>query len=179
MFWDVYEGDFRTRPRLKPLITLYLKRKERHQKLDMEPNLTDSLRNSSLLQKKYRSTSGRILLFGQLHSSSSSSPSSSSYSSSSSPPSPSRLAMQDLYASQYPPQRANQWSRPSDYPQINTTGPTYPQQPSASHSSSSNGSPTEDSPPQSQASLKVHEQQQPPPKSEAKPQATFLTKLYA
>ncbi|KAG2043025.1 HSF-type DNA-binding-domain-containing protein [Suillus americanus] len=84
--------------------------------------------------------------------------------------------MQDLYTSQY--QRAQQWSRPTDYPpQINTTGPTYPQQPSASHSSSSNGSPTEDSPP---TSLKVHEQQQPPPpKSEAKPQATFLTKLYA
>ncbi|KAF9221875.1 hypothetical protein BS17DRAFT_803062 [Gyrodon lividus] len=56
--------------------------------------------------------------------------------------------------------------------------PSYP--PSANgHSSSSNDSPTEDSPSQ-HPSLKVHEQQQPqPPKSETKPQATFLTKLYA
>ncbi|KAF9246959.1 HSF-type DNA-binding-domain-containing protein [Melanogaster broomeanus] len=93
--------------------------------------------------------------------------------------------MQDLYAPSYPSSPNNhraQWSRHQDhsYPHINTNAPLYPQQPSANaHSSSSNDSPTEESPSQ-HPSLKVHEQQQPQPaKSETKPQATFLTKLYA
>ncbi|KIL00361.1 hypothetical protein PAXRUDRAFT_129995 [Paxillus rubicundulus Ve08.2h10] len=91
--------------------------------------------------------------------------------------------MQDLYAPSYPasPHRP-QWSRHPDhpYPQINSNPPLYPQQPSANgHSSPSSDSPIEESPSQ-HPSLKVHEQQQPqPPKSETKPQATFLTKLYA
>jgi len=89
--------------------------------------------------------------------------------------------MQDLYAPSYPHQQPHrhQWPRHSDhsYPHINTNAPLYPQQPSANaHSSSSNDSPTDDT----GSTLKVHEQQQPPPqKSESKPQATFLTKLYA
>ncbi|KAG1715921.1 hypothetical protein ID866_1210 [Astraeus odoratus] len=95
--------------------------------------------------------------------------------------------MQDLYAPSYHHQQQHhhprsQWSRHADhpYPHINTNAPLYPQQPSANaHSSSSNDSPTEESPPHG-STLKVHEQQQPPPqKTESKPQATFLTKLYA
>ncbi|KAL4076029.1 HSF-type DNA-binding-domain-containing protein [Scleroderma yunnanense] len=87
--------------------------------------------------------------------------------------------MQDLYAPYHTPNRP-QWSRHGDhpYPHINTNASIYPQQPPSAnaHSSSSNDSPTDESAP----TLKVHEQQQPPPqKSESKPQATFLTKLYA
>ncbi|KAF8450832.1 HSF-type DNA-binding-domain-containing protein [Boletus edulis BED1] len=77
--------------------------------------------------------------------------------------------MQDLYAPSYPPHRP-QWSRSADhqYPQINTAPPPlYPP-------SSPNDSPSDDpSPPP-----KSHDQHQ-PAKTESKPQATFLTKLYA
>ncbi|KAI6134896.1 HSF-type DNA-binding-domain-containing protein [Pisolithus croceorrhizus] len=61
--------------------------------------------------------------------------------------------MQDIYA-------------PSYHPRPPYSSPCY----------SANDSPPEDSP---SASLKMHEQQSLPQKSESKPQATFLTKLYA
>ncbi|EIW82222.1 hypothetical protein CONPUDRAFT_53933 [Coniophora puteana RWD-64-598 SS2] len=58
---------------------------------------------------------------------------------------------------------------------MTSSGIVYAHQPSStSHSSSADSSPVDD------IGLKVHEQQQPlAPKAEAKPQATFLTKLYA
>ena len=84
---------------------------------------------------------------------------------------PATFDMQDLYAPSYPPPRP-QWSRPNDhpYPQISTAPPPlYPP-------SSPNDSPSDDpSPP---PTIKSHDQHQ-PTKSESKPQATFLTKLYA
>ncbi|KAH7903536.1 HSF-type DNA-binding-domain-containing protein [Hygrophoropsis aurantiaca] len=92
--------------------------------------------------------------------------------------------MQDLYSAPYNSSQRAQWPRHAHsndhYTQINTNNISYTQQ-SNGHSSSSTDSPTDESPTQSQpGALKVHEQQQPqPPKSESKPQATFLTKLYA
>ncbi|KAH7887925.1 HSF-type DNA-binding-domain-containing protein [Phlebopus sp. FC_14] len=72
--------------------------------------------------------------------------------------------MQDLYAPSFP--HRTQWSRQQQ--QDHTYPPPY-----------TNTSPTNDSPQEDCPQLKVHEQQQPPAKSESKPQATFLTKLYA
>ncbi|KAG8218368.1 HSF-type DNA-binding-domain-containing protein [Butyriboletus roseoflavus] len=81
--------------------------------------------------------------------------------------------MQDLYAPSYQPPRP-QWSRHTDhqYPQISTAQPPlYPP-------SSPNDSPNDD--PSPQPPIKSHDQHQhQPTKSESKPQATFLTKLYA
>ncbi|KAI9574973.1 HSF-type DNA-binding-domain-containing protein [Boletus coccyginus] len=80
--------------------------------------------------------------------------------------------MQDLYAPSYPPpQHRPQWPRPADhpYPQISTHNPLYPP-------SSPNDSPSDD--PSPQPAIKHHDHHQ-PQKSESKPQATFLTKLYA
>lgn len=90
-------------------------------------------------------------------------------------------SMADLYPPSYSPRTHQSYNRHPDQQQystqLNPSGLVYPPQLMASqHSGSSNGSSEEihDQPP---SPSKSPDQQ--PPKSETKPQATFLTKLYA
>ncbi|KAJ8495904.1 hypothetical protein ONZ45_g12674 [Pleurotus djamor] len=92
-------------------------------------------------------------------------------SSSSSSPSSSSL-MADLY----PP---SSYPRHHSYPNINTQLPVFSQPVSANHSGSSNASSDDNNHEQPPSPSKSPNDQQQSQKSESKPQATFLTKLYA